>query len=682
MTGGNRQIIHVWTAVAVLAASAGCSVAGELLPAEVGVGWTNGWVREWKREVPGLEVRDWSRPVTNGLVRVVRRWTYSGAEPLKEIVLSVRYRLPGDATRQRPFIPSVLLYGNPSNWKNYYGNRGKARFERVPVYKGLPGEFGIFEEHRLPMPFVCVEDERAKTFAALHPIPSPVLGAVHSDQWWSAGVESRGDATDLVLLSGPVGFNGRRSAVKGRMERALPYDHAYLTLHPGQIIEKTFYVQTGAVTPSAFGFEQAVGASLSIWRPEYAADRYETMDEIVRRKRDYALTRWIGDAKRGVYGFNKYGPDFRRRRIELGWVGCPETCGYALPVLDFASGDWEKAQKSLDFICDTFAPLMAKNGLFGFSYDVASGRASRHTSLVNCGQALNTILRAIRFAEKSGGRLDATKWKAFAGESSARLAKTILQPDWIRPKTANCGYLVAPLVYASEMFGNAACLAAAQRLAGVQEKLFLGYDHVYGGGTLDANCEDKEGACGVFQGCVELMRVAREKGDRAAASRWERFARHSFANLVSYLFVWDVPMPPGRLADKGFRTTGWSATSPQNQCSDMFLVLLTPEIWRFGEMTGETRCQRLAALMYRAGGQLMKENGELGETVLHTNYVHLERVPKGADYSGIVWPADNPKNVQVRRGYHEETWVPLWLCVHFLNAAAQFREMGVDLDGF
>lgn len=652
-----------------------CGGTGLLSP-EVGLGWENGWVKEWTREIPGLEIRDTRTPVSDGLVKIVRRWTWKGEKPLEKVVLSVRYRMAGDATRQRPFIPSVLLYGNPSNWKNYYENRGQKRFETVAVYKGLAGEFGIFEEHRLPMPFACVEDEQAQTFAALHPVPSPVLGAVHSDQWWSAGVESRGDATDIVLLSGPVGFNGRRSVVKGRMNRALPYDDAYLTLHPGQVIEKTFYVQTGAVTPAAFGFEQAVGASLAIWKPECAAGRYKTMDEIARMKRGYALTRWVEDAKRGVYGFNKYGPDFIRRSISLGWVGCCETCGYALPVLDFAADDWEKAQKSLDFICDTFAPTLAQNGLFCQAYDIRSGQVARHMSLVNSGQALNTILRAIRFAEKSGGRLDATKWKAFAKESTDRIAAAIVHPRWNKPATANHSFLVAPLVRAGEMFGNADCLAAARRLAEAHEELFLGYGKVYDGGTLDAGCEDKEGAYGVFQGCVELMRVAQEKGDDAARRRWERLARHSFANMISYMFAWDIPMPPGRLADQGFRTTGWSVVSPQNQCTDIFLVLASPEVWRFGEMTGEPRYKSLAELMYRACGQLMKENGEQGEQILHTNYVHLERVPKGADYSGIVWPEDNPKNIQVRRGYYEETWVPFWICAHFLNAAAQFKEMG------
>ena len=30
----------------------------ELLPPEIGVGWANGWVQEWRKTVPGLEVTD------------------------------------------------------------------------------------------------------------------------------------------------------------------------------------------------------------------------------------------------------------------------------------------------------------------------------------------------------------------------------------------------------------------------------------------------------------------------------------------------------------------------------------------------------------------------------------------------------------------------------------------------
>ena len=116
-----------------------------LLPAEIGLGWENGWVKEWVRDVPGLTVTDVRTPADDGFERVVRRWVWHGAKPLEKVTLSVRYRMKGDPKALKPFLPGVLLYGNPSN-------RG-IKDGRVPVYFGGKGEFGIFEEHRLPMPF-------------------------------------------------------------------------------------------------------------------------------------------------------------------------------------------------------------------------------------------------------------------------------------------------------------------------------------------------------------------------------------------------------------------------------------------------------------------------------------------------------------------------------------------------
>ena len=62
--------------------TAAAPLCAELLPAEIGLGWENGWVREWRRGVPGLEVSDFTSPAPGGLVKVVRRWKWTGTEPL------------------------------------------------------------------------------------------------------------------------------------------------------------------------------------------------------------------------------------------------------------------------------------------------------------------------------------------------------------------------------------------------------------------------------------------------------------------------------------------------------------------------------------------------------------------------------------------------------------------------
>ena len=633
--------------------------AAQLLPPEIGLGWTNGWVREWRRDVPGLRVSDSTEKVSESLVKVVRRWTWEGEEPLERVTLSIRYHVDGCSRALKPFIPGVLLYGNPSN-------RGRVD-GRVPVFDGEPGEFAIFEEHRVPMPFALLEDTGTGNFAALHTLPSPVRGAVVEDLWWSIGVEVPPSAdgrsgTDIVVLSGPVGYNRRRSVVKALQRQYMPYDETYTTLLPGQVVEKTFWVETGKASVEAFGFEQAMDVSLGLFRP-YDAQRHESFDSIVASKRRFALSRWTEGPIRNSCGFNMYGPQHGKRHLTMGWCGCAATCGYALPVLNRDAGDWEKAQRSLDFLCDVFGGTVRTDGLFRVTFDMDTGETSGGDP-VSCGQALYSILKAIRFAERGGGgRLDAAKWRRFAEKAAAAAAEDILRAEWREPRSTGSGFLVAPLVVASELFGRPDCLSAARKLAVVFERKYFGYDAVYWGGTLDASCEDKEGAYAAFQGYLELLRNAVESADRAAERRYARLARHAMNMMLTYTMVWDASYPPGRLSDHAFKSTGWTVVSAQNQHLDAFGVLTTPEVWRMGEYLGDERLKRLAAVMYRTCFQLTDASGSLGEQIQQTNF------GQSGDRS----------DVRKLRGGYSERWTVFWLTAHFLNAAAQFAEMQTSL---
>ena len=650
---GVLSCIVAWVAAAT--ATAG------FLSAEIGIGWTNGWVREWRKDVPGLEVRDSSVKVRDGLTKVVRRWTWTGKVPLEKVTLSVRYRMDGAPAALKPFIPGVLLYGNPSNKGRKDG--------KVPVYAGEDGEFAIFEEHRIPMPFVLLENVRGGDFAAIHTLPSPVRGAVRGDLWWSAGVEARRDGADIVLLSGPIGYNRRRSVAKARQFTWMDYDNAYITLRPGQVVEKTFWIQSGKATKDAFGFEQAMDASLELFRP-YDAERFASIGEIARMKRTYAMTRWIDE--NGACGFNMFDAATGRREIVLGWCGCGATCGYALPVLDFAAGDWEKAQKSLDFISDRLGPTVRPQvGIFKTNINLNDGKL-RGGDPVSCGQSLYSVLKAIRFAEKNGGaRLDASKWRAFAEKVADDMAAGLLKKDWYAPRTTGEAFLIAPLVMASEIFNKPDCLAAAKRLADFFERNYFGYDRVYWGGSLDARCEDKEGAMAVFQGCVALLRHAVNMNGRDARStsederRYVRLARHAMNMMLTYTMVWDASYPPGRLSDHAFKSTGWSVVSPQNQCLDAFGVLATPDIWWMGEYLKDERLKRLSLVMYRSCYQLTSPDGSLGEQILQTNYRHM----------------GDMHDLSTFRGDYSEHWTVFWLTAHFLGAAAEFKEMGVEVIG-
>lgn len=636
---------------ACLACAAARAAAGALLPAETGLGWKDGWTAGWCADVAGLEVRDTETRVSPDLVKVVRRWTWTGAEPLEKAVLSVRYRVDGEPADWRPYLPGVLMYGNPSN-------RGRTD-GRVPVYAGRPGEFAQFEEHRLPMPFALLENARTGAFAALHVLPSPVRGAVREDLWWSVGVEAHAAGADILLLSGPVGYNGRRSVVKGTQGAALAYPDAYTALLPGQVVEKTFWVQTGTASPARFGFEAALDVSLGLFRP-YDASRFAPFDEIVRSKRDYALTRWRDGRADGACGFDMYDAASGRSALTVGWCGCAATCGYALPVLDLSPDDWTKAQRSLDFLSRTILPRVSpSNGLFAVEYSLADG-SLRGGDPVSCGQGLRSLVRAIRFAEKSGGRLDARAWRAFAATSLDGVARDVLRADWAEPRSTGFGFLVAPLVEGASLFARPAWLAAARKVAAAFARRYVGYDAVYWGGTLDASCEDKEGAYAAFQGYVALLRRAVADGDAAAERRYARLARHAMNQMLTYTMVWDATYPPGRLSDHAFRSTGWTVVSAQNQHLDAFGVLTVPEIAWMGRYLKDERLVKLAHVMFRSCFQLTRASGELGEQVQQTNFAQQGEMG----------------DVRRMRGGYAEGWTVFWLTAHFLNAAAQLTEMG------
>ena len=663
--------IYRTAALAMVCAATSPMLIAGLMPAETGLGWKDGWVAEWRREVPGLEVRDSSVKVRDGLVKVVRRWTWNGKAPLEKATLSVRYRVDGDPKALKPFMPGILMYGNPSNAGRKDG--------RVPVYAGDKGEFAIFEEHRLPMPFVLLEDAHGGDFTAIHVLPSPIRGAVREDLWWSAGVEARDGGADIVMLSGPIGYNRRRSVAKARQGSEMKYDETYVTLRPGQIVEKTFWIETGKATKDAFGFEQAMDVSLDLFKP-YRTDCYEPMERICRVKRDYAMTRWMDvpasapGATRAVCGFNMYDcgdgmtdvydRTYRRREIVLGWCGCAATCGYALPVLDIDDGDWEKAQKALDFISDTFgATIRQSDGLFCVRYNIDTGKTSGGDP-VSCGQGLNSVVKAIRFAEKSGGgRLNPAKWRSFVEKSLDAMAANILRPDWQEPKSTNAGFLVSPLVIGSELFNKPEWLSAAKKLADVFERRYFGYEAVYWGGTLDARCEDKEGAFAAFQGYVALLRHEVKANGRDARSpsqeerKYARLARHAMNMMLTYTMVWDATYPPGRLSDHAFKSTGWTVVSAQNQHLDAFGVLTTPDIRWMGGYLGDERLKKLADVMYRSCFQLTDASGSLGEQIQHTNF------GQRGDMSDVY---------RLRGGYAER-WTVFWLTAHFLHAAADLK---------
>ncbi len=648
---GNRPVFEADGKIVVMAPEEGLW--------SVAAGWQDDWMCDWRHadpqkvEVVGdwtvlsgkmsfaggqLILRDSYRQIRTGLVQCVRRYEWTGTETLRHVTLSVRWNMPGE--RMMPCLPGILYYGN--------SNGAKVNPEIIPVYEGRDGEFAIFEEHRYPMPFAMLENAAEGTAAAIHSVPSPVRGAVLADQWWSMGVVAKDGSSEFVLYSGPIGYNGRHSVAKALQKKPMRYADTWIDLEPGRIIEKTFYIETYSIEGEGTGFQTPVYTSMDLHRP-YDADRFPSFDEIVRGKYNFAKNRWI-DLGNDAVGFNMYDSSLRKELV-MGWCGQADSPGYSLQVLAKRLNDSQisdMVQNSLDFL--TTYEINPETGLFPVRFD---GRGYSQGDPVSCGQAMYNFAKAIETARKNK-RFDTSKWETFLKKACDAASSRILSENW-NPRSTAEGFYIAPLAISSKLFRNKTYREAAEKAAQLYADRHLAMNGCYWGGTLDATCEDKEGSWAAFQGFLEMYERFRDE-------KYLNWAKHAMDVCLSYVVVWDIPLPAGRMADYNFKTTGWTVVSAQNQHIDVYGVLFAPEVYKMGRYLYDDRLCSLAKVMYRSCYQLTDAYGSQGEQLQQTNFAQR------GDMSDVY---------RLRGGYAER-WTVFWITAHFLNAAARFEEMGVE----
>lgn len=649
--------------------------------------WADGWPTDWHEaevETPtGLgqwhivhgeivlpegtwKLRDAYRgdPVL-GVTEVRRQWHWTGDQPLDRVTLSFVLELP-ELSDARPFLPGISYYDNPAGQK--------VDATRIPVIVAesppppVRGEAtsatpsadlpslhrGFYEEHRYPLPFAAIEgvhDDTRHTIA-LHTVPSPARFGHREDQWWSLGVDYTKSKIEIAAYSGPVASNGRNAIIKGHQREWHPYDHAWITVPPDTIIEKTFFVESSKTEFRGHGFSTPLWTSLALVNP-YHPDGFPPLREVMAQKFADTENRWRESAD--YAGIKAFPTDHRATRnwIDLAWAGQSEA--YAYPYLQLGDRfDLEqplrRIQSGMDFI--TTSPFSDTGFSVRYDFDQGTWLDDRRP-LLSQSQAMNNMLDALRLAEENAD-LDTTKWEAFLRRACDLHAERILDRDW-HPVSTNEGFMIAPLAKASAQFENPRYLQAATKAAEHYMVRHLSMDEPYWGGTLDARCEDKEGAWAALQGFITMYDVTSD-------DRYLSAARHAADVVISYVYVWDVPLPAGRLTDHNFKTRGWTTVSAQNMHLDVYGVLCAPALWRLGDITGNHDYHRLARLMIVACGQLIDPMGSQGEQMHQTNYA------QHYDYDSL----------EGVRGDYVESWNVYWISAHFLVAAAQLDEMGVD----
>jgi hypothetical protein len=626
--------------------------------------WTENWPQDWLHANPEKVEQNGPWTIAYGTIntpegkwllrdayrsngktiKVIRRFEWTGEKTFYKATLSARWFVDND--NPQVIIPSVLYSGNPAGEKTGHG--------LVPVYKNKQGEELIVEEHRYPMPFISKEWENGSAVygAALHSLPTPAPYANKTDQWWSFGVIGHNDKSEMVLLSGPTAMNGTRSVVKANQAYFYPNNDAWLNVPPGGVIEKTFYIQAYQAKQKGFGFESALSASLDIFKPDLSGNM-PTIREIVEDKYRYAQTRWISSDK--AQGYSYFHPEHMRQEIVFGWCGQAALPAYALPVLEKYLNDplaIERAQTSLDFL--TTSPFDERG--FLVRYDLLTDKWQR-TEPLSQGQGMDNIANAI-IAGRKNKKINTTKWETFLEKACKVHSDRILSNDW-QPVSTNEAFLIAPLFKGARLFKNKSFENAALKAANHYGDRHLSMEEPYWGGTLDARAEDKEGAWAAFQAFLAAYEHTKDK-------KFISWAQHACDVMLTYTMVWDIAMPAGRMTDHDFKTRGWTSVSVQNHHLDVYGVLTAPSVYKLGVILNDQRYKNLALLMYRSCGQIIDPFGSQGEQVQQTNYLQRGR--------GKVHSLDH-----VRGGYFED-WTVFWITAHFLNAAAQFEEMGVPFD--
>ena len=414
----------------------------------IATAWENDWPAQWVHATPTsrtqsgewtiltatvrihngeMFLRDAYRELPNSLTQCIRRYQWNGPDTLRRATLSVRLAMEGE--HLMPLLPGILYYGNP--------NGAQVNPNIIPVYGGNEGDFAIFEDHRYPQPFAMLESASGHYAAAVHTTPSPVRGAVLNDQWWSMGVDNRGSQSEFVLLSGPIGYNGRHSVAKALQFSPMTYTDTYLDLEPGRVIEKEFFVELYPIDRPGTGFQRPLYHSIDLHKP-FDADRFPSFDEILRTKYKFAQSRWMEGA---APGYNMYDSSMRRD-IVMGWCGQADSPGFALQVLEGRLGNdpqiVDQVQRSLDFL--TQSPMIG-GGLFAVGYQTAEQRWYGGDP-VSCGQAMYNFARAIEQA-RGDKRYDTRKWKTFLQKVCDSVSARILAADW-NPRSTAEAFFIAP----------------------------------------------------------------------------------------------------------------------------------------------------------------------------------------------------------------------------------------------
>jgi len=627
------------------------SDAGALAPGQVWTvctGWRDGWFADPQsiraqsiKELPGGDIQATAQATVGGepwqfsdiyhadggFLRIQRLFEHTGPGAQSQITLVNRVRVPLGQD-PRTLIPGSIYNGNPGS------------ILPGPRLVCSSGSIGLYEEHRLPVPFVNLESsvDGQRRSASLLAIPSKVpMGHKGDDQWWSLGIEFGDGFADLLSTSGPLAGNAGRSTFYGHRSGFDSYDDAWLDVHGPARFEKILYLELGAGAKPGYAFQSILWKAFDVFHP--VDTPHIPFAQAIALRLPFIQSTFIrgkGDAA----GFRMF-PN--NQIVEFGWLG--ENLAIACGIL------WETARvpnpalrddaiATVDFFVH-HAPSTVPGLALG-RYDVAADRWSGETfyRLGACvasrqfGENLDHLASCVEIAEEQ--KLpQAAEWrKAFLQECDFLVATPrycgMLPRGWTidgkplgditsgAPRLSTAGsYCVSPLARATQMTGDPKYAKAAGELMSAYCQTFLSdQSSPPWGATLDAGGEDKEAGYGLLHGLLSLY-------DATHQSQWLDYAREAADWTLTWMYFHDVHVFHDPNLKGNMNTVGWTFISTQNQEIDCFGYWMAPDYYRLGQALNDDRYRQIGTVLYETCTQTIARPGVmLGFKVLGIQAEH------------------------------------------------------------
>jgi hypothetical protein len=555
----------------------------------------------------------------HGAFKLTRHWHHASPQDQSSITLANVLRVPVGED-PRVLIPAVLYNDNPGAYPT----------RQVPHLPMIPFARGLYEEHRLPVPFVNLESTIAKRqrYASLLTVPSRVPQAHKGDdQWWSLGLQWHwGGQVDLMLVSGAVSTNGMNSIVYGHVNGFDPYENAYIDVKGDSTFEKTLYVDCGVAARKGYAFRETLWKAYDVFQPRVTP--ILSFAEAMNLKFKYAAETYL-ETPDGAAGFPLAYPPVVPlvQRFEYGWVGRNLEIAYAFLKEADRTGNEQYRRMGMNTV-RTFVERVRRDvpGLFFMDYDYVRKQWLTFLGLPDwpasissrqLGDTLDDLAELVQWG-KARGLPEASRWQALLVEAGDFLVTTkrykgmyprTWYPDgravgWdgdtpgVGTVSTAGAHLVAPLAKLYKLTNDRRYLETAESvMRAYYHEYGLDLKHSYAGATLDAASEDKEAAQGMLHGAVALYEVTQKP-------EYLDYARDAADWHTTWYYMYDVQMPESSPLHGILNSVGYTSVSVYLHVLDSACgAFVAVDFYKLGKYINDKRYQEIGRSLFESSLQ-------------------------------------------------------------------------------